>query len=206
MEQANQFNAFEMDILREIANIGAGHAATALAEMLSHQIPMEVPELRITPAEQLAGSFSSPEAEVVGILMDISGDIEGMLMYIIEKDFCHTLLQVLLNKSINSFSEVDEMDISALTEIGNIVAGAYVGALAEMTGLALRISPPSLALDMVGAILNYPAQLYGSMSDQVLSIEDRFGKEDEQVSCHLLIMPHPDSLNKMLSQLGVQYG
>jgi chemotaxis protein CheC len=197
-------NPFQMDVIKEITNIGAGNAATALADILTDRVSMSVPLLQITTIDDIAGVLGGPENEVVGVLVSMTQDLDGMLMFIFEKQITLTLLRVLLNKRINSFESIDEMDMSALKEIGNIIAGAYVSALATITDLDVRLSPPDIAIDMVGAILSYPAALFGVMGDQVLFIKEDFDSGDEQVTCHLLLLPQPDSLDLIMKRLGVE--
>ena len=196
-------NSLELDVLREITNVGAGNAATALADILSDRVSMTVPQLQITDIGEIATILGGPENEVTGILLSMTSGIEGMLMFILEKQFTHMLINVLLNKQIDSFEQVDEMDMSALKEIGNIIAGAYVSALAEMTDLEIQISTPEITIDMAGAILSYPAMFFGTMGDKALFIREDFDSGETQVTCHLLIMPQPDSLDLIMRRLGV---
>lgn len=198
-------NALQIDTLKEIANIGAGNAATALADIMSDRVSMSVPDLEILDVAEIADFLGGPEKEAVGILLYVTCDMQGMLMFILEKELAHTLLSVLLNKQIDNWSQIDDMDMSALKEIGNIIAGAYVGSLATMADMDIRISPPEIAIDMVGAILSYPAAVFGEVGDKVLFVKEDFDNGDEKVTCHLLIMPQPESLKQILAKLGVAY-
>ncbi len=202
-DRYDRLKPYELDVLREVTNIGAGNAATALADILSDRVSMTVPILQILDINDIADILGGPENEVVGILLSMTNDLDGMLMFVLEKQFTHDILGVLLGKQITSFEEVDEMDMSALREIGNIIAGSYVNALSELTQLDIRISPPELAIDMAGAILSYPATLFGTMGDKVLFVREDFDSGNQRVTCHLLIMPQPDSLKLMMSRLGV---
>lgn len=193
-------------MLREVTNIGAGNAATALADILADRVSMTVPVLQILDINKIATILGGPENEVVGILLSMTEDLDGMLMFILEKQFTHDILSVLLGKEITSFEQVDEMDMSALKEIGNIIAGSYVNALAELTGLDIRISPPELAIDMAGAILSYPAYLFGTQGDKVLFVREDFDSGNQKVTCHLLILPQPASLERIMGRLGVSHG
>ncbi len=201
-----ELNPLQLDMLKEITNIGAGNAATALADILADRVVMSVPDLQITGVGQVANVLGGPEKEVAGVLLAIEGDIEGMLMFILEKKLIHTLLGVLLNKEISDWTQIDDMDMSMFKEIGNIIAGAYVNALAEMSNMTIHISPPEIAIDMVGAILNYPAAVFGAIGDTVLFVKEDFDSGDYQVSCHLLIIPLPESLQLILKRLGGENG
>jgi chemotaxis protein CheC len=196
-------SSLQLDVLKEITNIGAGNAATALADIMADRVNMSVPVLQITDIKEIADILGGPEQEVVGILLSVTNDMQGMLMFILEKQLTHALLGLLLNKQINSWAEIDDMDMSMLMEIGNMIAGAYIGSLATMTDLDIRISPPEIAIDMVGAILSYPAAIFGAVGDKVLFVKEDFDNGNQTISSHLLIMPQPDSLERILARLGV---
>ncbi len=202
-ELSFHLNATQMDAIKEITNIGAGNAATALADILTDRVNMSVPMLQFTHISNIADILGGPENEVVGVLVGMTNDLDGMLMFLFDKRITVTLLRVLLGKDVQSFESIDEMDMSALKEIGNIIAGAYVAALATITDLDVRLSPPDIAIDMVGAILSYPAALFGAMGDQVLFIKEDFDSGEDQVTCHLLLMPQPEALDLIMKRLGV---
>ena len=202
-DQPYNLSAMQMDVIKEITNIGAGNAATALADILTDRVTMSVPMLQFTHIDNIAHLLGGPENEVVGVLVGMTNDLDGMLMFLFDKRITLTLLRVLLNKEAGSFESIDEMDMSALKEIGNIIAGAYVAALATITDLDVRLSPPDIAIDMVGAILSYPAAIFGTMGDQVLFIKEDFDSGEDQVTCHLLLMPQPESLDLIMKRLGV---
>jgi len=126
-----------------------------------------------------------------------------MLLFLLDKQFTHMLINVLLDRKIESFENINEMDLSALKEIGNILAGSYINAISTLTELRIRLLPPDIAVDMVGAILNYPAELFGAMGDKVLYIEENFFSGEDSIKSHLLIMPELESLEIMLKRLGV---
>lgn len=197
-----QLNPMQLDMLKEITNIGAGNAATALADILSDRVVMSVPDLQIKDIGEIAGVLGGPEKEVVCVLLSVTTDMQGMLMFILEKQLTHTLMSLLLNKQISDWTQIDEMDMSMLKEIGNIIAGAYVNALASMADMDIRITPPEICIDMVGAVLSYPAAIYGAIGDKVLFVKEDFDNGDQLVSCHLLIIPLPESLQLILKRLG----
>lgn len=164
---------------------------------------MSVPELQIIDVNSMTTILGGPENEMVGILVTMNSDVRGMLLFLLEKDFVCLLLNVLLNKSINDFTDISEMDMSVIMEIGNVLAGSYVSAIATMTDLDIRLSTPQVAIDMVGAILNYPAAYFGVMDDNLLFIEENFLSEENIIRSHLLIMPEPDSLSLIFESLGM---
>lgn len=203
VENYDNLNDNQKDVLREIGNIGGGNAATALSSILTGRVDMTVPELRIVDVSEISMLLGGPEKQVVGILVPMEHEVKGMLLFLLDKEFTHMLINVLLDKKIDSFENINEMDMSALEEIGNILAGSYINAICTLTGLDIKLSPPDIAIDMVGAILNYPAEQFGAMGDKVLYIEENFFSGEESIKSHLLIMPELDSLDIMFKRLGV---
>lgn len=196
-------NEFQLSVLTEIGNIGAGNAATSLSDILTDRIMMSVPDLRIIDVSDMATILGGPENEIAGILLNMTGDVEGMLLFLLDKQFVGLLIKVLLQEDLDSFQGISEMDMSAIMEIGNILAGAYVSAIAAMTDLDIRLTTPQATVDMVGAILSYPAAQFGEMGDKLMFIEENFISGESTVKSHLLIMPELRSLDKILSSLGV---
>lgn len=203
MKSYEQMNDFEMSVLSEIGNVGAGNAATALSHILADRVNMSVPDLKILDVSMMTNLLGGPENEFVGILVNMDKDVRGMMLFLLERRFVCKLSEVLLNEKIDDFSELSEMGRSALMEIGNILAGSYVNAIATMTNLNIELSTPQIAIDMVGAILSYPAAQFGAMGDKLLLIEEDFISSNDTIRSHLLIMPEIESLQTMLESLGV---
>ncbi len=202
MQSFEDFNAFQLSVLSEIGNIGAGNAATALSELLADRVSMSVPELSIIDVSDMTTILGGPEKEVTGILVNMTEDIEGMLLFLLTPHFVKLMIRVLLQKEIQDLEEIKDLDLSAITEIGNILAGSYTSAISSLTGLDIRLTPPQVAIDMVGAILSFPAAQFGQMSDKLLFIEENFLSGDQTIRSHLLIMPDLESLDKILGSLG----
>lgn len=193
------FDSFIMDVLKEIGNIGSGNAVTALANLLSKKIYMSVPKVRIIDFKDIATILGEEEL-IVGIYLNLKEDIEGNIMFTIDMKSATNLLKMLLDREV---VELDEISISALSEVGNILSSSYVNALSELTGLKIAVSVPSIAIDMAGAILSVPAIQFGLISDKVLFIETVFEEGDNQVKGNLFLLPNIESFQKILSLLGV---
>lgn len=194
------FDSFIMDVLKEIGNIGSGNAVTALANLLSKKIYMSVPKVRIIDFKDIATILGGEEELIVGIYLNLKEDIEGNIMFTIDMKSATNLLKMLLDREVE---ELDEISISALSEVGNILSSSYVNALSELTGLKIAVSVPSIAIDMAGAILSVPAIQFGLISDKVLFIETVFEEGDNQVKGNLFLLPNIESFEKILSLLGV---
>ncbi len=196
-------NNFHLDVLREIGNIGAGNAATALAKLLDKRIEMKVPQVRIMKSSEVSDVLGGAETPVVGILLRIQGDISGSMMFILDEPSARLLVNILMGKPLEADLDFDEMSSSVLTEIGNILAGSYLSALSNMTNLRIMPDVPALAMDMAGAILSVPAIEFGKTSDTVLYIENVFTDGHDSVIGDLFLVPDDLSYGKLLKALGV---
>lgn len=196
-------DTMHIDILREIGNIGAGNATTALSKIINRKIDMDVPKVNIVNFKELPDVLGGAENEVVGILLNLKGDINGMMMFVLEKISAHNLVNVLMEKSLKAFEEFSEMDLSALEEIGNIITGNYLSALSSLTNLKIIPSIPHMAIDMSGAILSVPAIQFGEIGDRALLIQTEFGEGIEKVNGYFILIPEIKSYETILKSLGV---
>ena len=200
--ELNNLNAGHIDMLSEIGNIGAGNANTALSTMLRKRIDMDVPFVKITDFDEISEVLGGADNLVVGILIHVSGDVNGMMMVTIEQASAHKLVNMLMGRDLNHFENFTEMDLSALCEIGNILASSYLSSLATMTGLSMEPSIPHLAVDMAGAILSVPAIEFGKIDDRVLLIKTEFLEGGDSVMGNYILLPDPPSFNKIITSLG----
>lgn len=200
----NDLNEVQMDVLKELGNIGAGNAATSLADMLMAPIDIEVPVVRIWDYEAVMEELGGPETMIVGLLLSFDGDIRGMIMFLLEKDFAHMTLNALLGQEIGSFQEIDEAGYSALKEVANIMAASYINAIASMTQMRIELSVPDMCIDMLGAILSAPAILYADISDKIILIQDEFKGKSVDSHNHVLLLPDMGSLKKIMTALGIE--
>jgi chemotaxis protein CheC len=199
----SDLNEIQIDVLKEIGNIGAGNAATSLAIMLDRPISISVPTIRILDYNETALALGGPENMIVGILLSFSGDISGMLMFLLQLDFAHMTLNALLGQKFTSFNDIGDMGNSALKELANIMTSSYINAISKMTNLRISISVPDMAIDMAGAILSVPAIHYANISDKIILIEDQFFSDHEAATSQILMIPDIDSLAKIMTSLGI---
>ena len=202
----NQLNDIQYDVLREIGNIGAGNATTALSQMLNQKMDMSVPKVALVPFNEISDVMGAEDQTVVGIMLGFEGDVEGMMMFLFDTRSAHHLVNTLMMRDkedgVEEGADFTDMDMSALNEIGNIVSGSYLNALAGLTGLKMICSTPSLTVDMVGALLSVPAAEFGKYGDKMLMIQSQFG-EDEFVTGYFLLIPELESYDKILTTLGM---
>jgi chemotaxis protein CheC len=200
----NSFDNMQLDVLKEIGNIGSGNATTALSEMIDKRIDMNVPVVRILEFKDLADVIGGAENPIVGILLGIEQDVNGMIMFVLEQSSAHNLVNMLMRREIDSFSDFDEMDFSALNEIGNIISGAYLRSIATLTNLTMTATVPNLAIDMAGAILSVPAIEFGKVGDSALMIQSEFGDDNNKVVGYFIFIPEEESYIKIMNSLGIE--
>lgn len=200
----SDLNDLQMDVLREIGNIGSGNAATSLSSMLARPVGIEVPVIKILDYNQVVQALGGPETMIVGLLLMLNGDVNGMMMFLLQKNFAHMTINALLGETYEDFGKFDEIAYSALEEVGNIMAASYVNAISTMTGLSINISVPDICIDMCGAILSVPAIHYANISDKIIFIEDEFNNTEENATSHILMIPDVDSLQKIMTNLGIE--
>ena len=198
-----QENSVYMDLLKEIGNIGAGNATTALSQMVNCRIDMEVPRVRILSFNELNNIFGGPEKPVIGVLFKLSMDMEGMMLFLLDVESAKSLINLLM-PGVSTGEELTDMDISTLQEIGNIISGAYVYSLSEMTNMTIWTSVPYLAKDMAGAILSVPAIEVAKTADKALIIETLFNNGDDNINGFFILIPEQKSFDDMIEKLGVK--
>ena len=199
----DNLNDLQFDVLKEIGNIGAGNATTALAKMMNMKIDMNVPRVDLVPFTNLPDIFGSPEEVLAGILVQLDGDIKGMMMFLVKEKSAHNLVNSLMGGMIQSSGDgFSDMELSALGEIGNIIIGTYLSAMSNLTSLKISSSVPYISIDMAGALLSVPAIEFGKLGDKVLLIETQFGELDF-VNGYFLMVPELESYDAILSSLGM---
>ncbi len=191
-----------LDVLREIGNIGAGNAMTALSQMLQSKVDMQVPQVRLLEFSEVGAMVGGLEQFIVGVLLGVEGDITGSIMFLVELNAAKGLVKKIMMGYESGQEGLDEIETSAMIELSNIITGAYLNSLATMTNLRIYPTPPSLTVDMAGAILSVPAIMFGTLGDNILLIQSRFFDEVE-VDGYFILIPDLDSYQKILSALGI---
>ena len=201
------FEQEKLNVFREISNIGSGNASTSLAQMLNEIVDIGIPNSDLREFSDITNSYSSPEELVVGTVLQLSGDLEGFIMVIMDVDSTLTLLSRLLGRKIECDKENYEelyKELNSVGEVCNILCGTYLTAMSDMTGLTIDQSIPYFSVDMVMAIMNLPASLYGGESDSILCIETEFFTLDREIEGKYYFIPKVESCNTLLSKLGFE--
>ena len=193
----------QLDVLREIGNVGAGNSATALSQLINRRIDMNVPKVSVVPLDEVPDLVGGPETIVVGVFLRVYGKAPSNILFLIPRESAFALVDTLLGRERGATDELDAMDESALMEIGNILAGSYLNAFYTFTGMSMLPSIPALAVDMAGAILNVVLVQLGGMGDHALLIETNFVAEDRSINGHFFLVPDPGSLSSIMNAVGV---
>lgn len=205
MKRFSDLNENAKDVLTELGNIGTGNAITALSQMLNRQIEMECPVVRILEFNKVPEFLGGTEELRIGVLLEIAGDLSGMFMFLISEPFLKTMLSALLGTEPANASEMDDMSLSAVNEIGNIMCCSYINALTKMMDVKVHVSVPDTCVDMIGALLSVPMIHFASLNDELLLIEDRYHFGDVSMISHILFLPEMDSLKRIFETLGEDY-
>ncbi len=200
MSDKRELREKELDALKEVANIGAGHAATALSQLTNRRTMIDVPNVKICSLEEAAESVGNGVGVVAAILMQVLGDLTGRSLLMFEKDCALNLADMLLNREAGSTKVFAEMEQSSLKETANILTGAYLNGLSDMLGLMLIPSVPSLAIDLGAAILSTAYLDFGQTKSKVIILDTRFRFEPGEPSMagHFVLLPDPASLEVIL--------
>ncbi len=196
------------DVLKELGNIGAGNATTALAELINCKVDMSVPQVRLLEFNELGEMIGGEDQILVGIYLLVEGDIDGSMMFTLPQEsalhLVNKLMAGMLGMPEKDISEMEfgEMELSAMKEVGNIITGAYLNALSMITNLKIYPSPPQLGIDYAGALLSVPAAEFGIMGDNILLIQTKFS-DDVELDGYFILIPDMDSYQKILHALGV---
>ncbi len=197
-----EVNELYLDVLKEIGNIGAGNATTAIANMLNLRINMHVPSVELIPVENIGSAIGAEDDIIVGIMLGVEQDIEGSMMFLLDMQSAHNLVNRMMMRPLDYNEDFDEMDLSAIKEIGNIIAGSYLSALSGLTNMVIMPTVPYVSVDMAAAILSVPAIQFGMIGDNALMIKTDFG-DDFAINGHFILMPEEDSYDKILKSLGI---
>ncbi len=190
------------DTLMEISNIGVGHAATALSQLLGISVEIRVPQVALTEIADVADQIGGEEKPVVGMFLKMLGDASGNMLLIYPKESAERMVSLLLQKELEEDELFSEMGLSAMKEVGNILASAYLSALGTMLDISLICSTPSVTYDMAGAIVDYTLIELCSAEDQALVVETEFFLRGDEVKGNFFLIPDPGSLDVILKAAG----
>ncbi|MDI9391115.1 MAG: chemotaxis protein CheC [Synergistota bacterium] len=200
-------SSLQLDALKEVVNIGAGNAATALSKLLKRSVTMEVPKAELIPVYEVAEKYGAPETPVCAVLIRCEGEFSGNVIFLMEEGEAFRLSEILISQDLGSLDDAmkEEIRDSVNAEVGNIIIGAFLSAISLLVGSPLPSTVPAVAHDMLGSIMDVVAALYGMTGDVALMSKTTLNVigEDSEVRGTVLLVPDPDSLETLLKKLGV---
>jgi len=205
MSTLENINDIHKDVLREIANIGSGNAASSLSRMVGQAIDIKIPDIHVMGFNEAIDFLGGPETIMIGTLLFMTDGIDGMMMFLLPIEVVCDLVNMLMGTEIKSHEEIDEMGYSIINECSNIMSASFVTAVAEMTDLLIDISPPEATLDMLGSIMSVPSISFANIGDSLLVMKNELEIEGKTTSANVLMLPDMPSLKKLMSSLGIDY-
>lgn len=203
IQNVEQLQDMHLDVLKEIGNIGSGNAASSLSELIQCNTDITVPSVKMLDFSEAVNFLGGPENIAIGMLVGIKGDITGMMLYILQHSFASKMTSTLFGSEIEDLTNMNEMEMSFISEVGNIMAASYVNAISQLTGMMIDISVPNMTVDMVGAILSVPAVEFAQVGNKVLFIDDGFIIGDGEIKSNMILVPEMQSLETLFTRLGV---
>ncbi|WP_432806303.1 chemotaxis protein CheC [Lederbergia citrisecunda] len=209
MELKKIITPFHLDVLKEIGNIGAGNAATALSVLVGKNIDMKVPSVRIVTFDEMLEMAGGHDKIVTAVFLRVEGDASGSMFFILPIEQATKYVQILTGDLSFSFKKppYSEIGLSAMQEMGNILSGSYLSSLSDFTGLDLYPSVPSISIDMADAIISYGLLELSQSQDYAIVIDtalDDENKNTDGVNGHFFLLPDPNSFSVLFNTLGVE--
>ncbi len=192
----------QLDALMEISNVGVGNAATALSQMLNTSVEIRVPSVKLLDISDVPDHLGGDDKPVLGMFLKMLGDAKGNMLLIYPIESAERMVSLLLQQDIKGEELFSELSLSALKEVGNILASTYLSALGTMLNINLICSTPSISYDMAGAIIDYTLIELCSTEDKALVVETEFFLRGDEVKGNFFLIPDPGSLEVILAAAG----
>lgn len=203
LQKYEDLTPIQIDVLQEVGNIGSGNAAAALSNLISKNVEIEMPRVEIVDFQGAIDQAGGAERVVAGVLSRMVGNIEGMILLLIDRNFINSVISSFSDKQITNLLDLQEAEISALSEVGNIMGGAYVSAMGQLTGIEAALQAPVLQVDMIGALMSLPVVEFGEVDDKILYIDKKLSIDGQEMNAKLLMIPAIGSLAKIMKNLGL---
>lgn len=200
----NRNDNAKLDFLLEIGNIGSGNALTSLSEFIDRRVDMKAPRLEFVDFNELFSSVGGVENVVSGFLINVHGDVNGVMLFLLQNELASEVCDILLGDKLIDLNSLDELHVSLIKEIANIMAGSYISALAEMTNLKINSSVPDLCIDMAGAILTVPLIHFENVYGQILLIQNSFSVDSKEYNSSIFFFLEDESINRLMKQFGIE--
>ena len=200
-ENLNELNAMHLDVLREIGNIGSGNAATSLASMLNTTVDIEVPTISLVNYDHVSQYLGGKDRRVVGLAVGLEGDIDGVMLHVVQRQFVSRIINTFYPKEINTLDDINSMDLSAVKETSNITTAAYVNSLASLT----NITPPTEYIDTVENVLSKVSSNFEAVGNQVIYSDENLIIAGSTIKSSMILILEIDSLKRLFDKMGIPY-
>ena len=208
LKNYEELSEMHIDVLREIGNIGAGNAATALATILDEKVEISLPVVKITDFDTAIRALGGAESMTVGVLVSFFGEANGMIMFLLKMEDAKKVMSILLRdyeeEDEEDAEEISEMKLSAIREIGNILGSSYINSIATLTGLKINLTVPYIAIDMAGALMSVPIIEFGAVGDKIMFIEEVFSGSENNLRSNVIMFAQIDTLKLIMERLGLE--
>lgn len=199
----DELTPLQLDALREVGGIGAGHAATALSQLVDRPVALEVPRIEILRLTEVPHVFGGPERLVGAVYSRLLGDLNGGILFMAEREAALALVDLMHGHEVGAAKSMGHDEEALLRHVASILISAYLAAIARMADLDVLPSSPSLAFDMAGALLEAVIAEVGMEAAEAMLVRTAFIDEGRSVEAALFFVPNPDSLSVILGRLGV---
>ena len=194
-----------LDVLREIGNIGSGNAATSLASMLNTTVDIEVPTISLVNYDHVSQYLGGKDRRVVGLAVGLEGDIDGVMLHVVQRQFVSRIINTFYPKEINTLDDINSMDLSAVKETSNITTAAYVNSLASLTNTFINITPPTEYIDTVDNVLSKVSSNFEAVGNQVIYIDENLIIAGSTIKSSMILILEIDSLKRLFDKMGIPY-
>lgn len=192
-----------ISVLTEIGNIGSGNAATALASLLNTVVDIEIPSIKLIDFDQVPDYLGGADQSAIGVTITLEGDIQGMMLQIMQKEFASRLINTFYEKELSSLDDITDMDLSVVREMANITTAAYVNSISTMTDTYINITPPEDYLDTIANIISIPTTAFATLGKKVLFIDERFCIANTEIKSSMILILEISSMATLFEKLGL---
>ena len=204
MAEYGGLNEIQLDAVKEIGNIGAGNACTALSVLRGTMVDMDVPNVHVLDFDSTSQYRGGGNNPILGIQIDVTDDLDGMMFHIVRKPFAERIINTFYEKHLEDLANLDEMDTSVLSEMANITSGAYANSLATLTNLFVNIGAPIQHCAAIGEVLKIPFESMVKPGEKILVIDEEFEIDEKKIHSNMLLVLEKNSLQKLFDRLGVK--
>jgi chemotaxis protein CheC len=201
-EKMAELTNVQLDALREMGNIGAGNAATSLAQLIGETVNISVPEVKVIPLEFVADALGGAEKQVYIIYLEVEKEMKGTMLTIFSQETAVFFVKKLLNAQ-TVVDMTNDIAQSALKEVGSILCGSYLSALSQLVNMSSVATVPAMAFDMMGAMLDFVLVEIGQIAEEVLFVDTELYVSQKKLECSQLFLPKPETLEKILISIGM---